>query len=204
MHRLSMIVSTTALLVALFGSTPVGHAVGSNVPLFAKTAGYAKQAGNAASVGRVKVSKQPRPGTLLPLGTDGRFPASVGLVGPVGPQGPKGDQGEKGAIGTKGETGQQGPRGLTGPAGPVGISGVVYVTSPGADVPNGQRKVATVLCPKGKQALGGGVSTAGKLAHVRESAPLDNGAGWLGTAANSTAQYDDRMYVWAVCATVAA
>ena len=140
----------------------------------------------------------------MPLGVDGKFPASVGLTGPVGPQGPKGDKGDKGTTGVKGDPGQQGPRGSTGPAGAVGVSGLVYVTSPGTDVPNGLRKVATVLCPKGKQALGGGVSTSSKLAHIRESAPLDNGAGWLGTTANTTEKYDDRMYVWAICASVAA
>jgi hypothetical protein len=201
MKRLPMIVATTALLVALFGSTPVGHAVGANVPFFAKTAGYAKQAGNAASVGRVKVSQQPRPGQLLPLGADGKFPASVALNGPIGP---KGDKGDKGATGPKGDPGQPGPRGYAGPAGPAGISGLEYLTSEGTDVPNGQRKVVTILCPKGKKAIAGGVSTSSKLAHIRESAPLDGGAGWLGTTANTTEKYDDRMYVWAICAIVAA
>jgi hypothetical protein len=206
MTRLPIVLSTTALLIALFGATPVGNAVGSKVPFFAKTAGYANRAGSAAALSGVKVSKQPRPGTLLPLGVDGRFPASVGAIGPAGPRGPKGDRGEPGArggVGQKGDPGPPGPRGSTGLPGPSGISGLEYGTSPGTDVPNGQRKSASVFCSKGKKALGGGVSTSSSLAHVRQSAPLDGGTGWLGTAANTTAQYDDRMYVWVICANVA-
>ena len=44
MKRLPLVLSTTALIVAVFGSTPVGHAVASAIPPFAKSAGYAKQA----------------------------------------------------------------------------------------------------------------------------------------------------------------
>ena len=96
MKRLPLVLSATALVVAVFGSTPVGHAVGSAIPAFAKSAGYAKQAGNASALNGIKASKQPRPGMLVPLGADGKFPASVGLVGPAGP---KGDKGDKGATG---------------------------------------------------------------------------------------------------------
>ncbi len=53
-----------------------------------------------------------------------------------------------------------------------------------------------MICSKGKRALGGGVSTSSGPAHVRETAPLDGATGWVGTAANTTARYDDRMYVW--------
>ncbi len=204
MKRLPLVLSATALVVAVFGSTPVGHAVGSAIPAFAKSAGYAKQAGNASALNGIKASKQPRPGMLVPLGADGRFPATGGTAGPAGPKGDKGEPGARGAAGPKGDPGQQGPRGSTGIPGPSGVSGLEYVTSQGTDVPNGQRRSATVVCPKGKRALGGGVSTSSSLAHVRQSAPLDGGAGWLGTAANTTAQYDDRMYVWVICASVAA
>ena len=95
MKRLPLVLSATALVVAVFGSTPVGHAVGSAIPAFAKSAGYAKQAGNASALNGIKASKQPRPGLLVPLGVDG-VPSSVGLVGPAGPAGPKGDKGETG------------------------------------------------------------------------------------------------------------
>ena len=65
MKRLPLVLSTTALIVAVFGSTPVGHAVASAIPPFAKSAGYAKQAGNASALNGIRASKQPRPGTLL-------------------------------------------------------------------------------------------------------------------------------------------
>lgn len=202
MTPLALVLSVTALTVALLGSTPVGQAVTSKAPLFAKTAGYARRAGNAAALSGIKASKQPRPGALLPLGADGRFPASVGLAGPKGDTGGKGDPGVRGSVGPKGDIGPQGPRGAAGSPGPSGISGLEYVVSQGTDVPNGERRSATVMCSKGKKALGGGVSSSSALAHVRQSAPTNGGGGWVGTAANTTARYDDTVFVWVICASV--
>ena len=51
-QRLPLILSSTALVVAVFGATPLGHAAGrlaQSVPPFAKKAGYAKRAGVAAN-----------------------------------------------------------------------------------------------------------------------------------------------------------
>ncbi len=88
-QRLPLILSATALVVALFGSTSVGHAIVSAVPLakHAQTANFAK---NAGAVNGLKASKRPRAGWLVALGKGGKFPASVGQVGPAGPQGPPG------------------------------------------------------------------------------------------------------------------
>ena len=94
----------------MLGSTPVGHAVGSQVPFFAKTAGYANRAGSAATLSGVKLSKQPKPGTVLPLGPDGTFPASVGLVRPAGPKGERGDKNEPGPAGPEGPGDRPAPR----------------------------------------------------------------------------------------------
>jgi hypothetical protein len=93
MKRLPTVLSATALLVALFGSTPVGHAIASKVPPFAKKAGYADTARNAMAVNGIKASKQPLPGALLALDDQGKLPVSVGAVGPAGA---KGEQGERG------------------------------------------------------------------------------------------------------------
>ena len=71
-------------MVAVFGATPAGNAAGrilTSIPPFAKTAGYAKTAGDARSVGGIRASRTPKPGLLVPLGPNGKFPASVG--GPV-------------------------------------------------------------------------------------------------------------------------
>jgi hypothetical protein len=211
-RRLPIVLSATALAVAVFGSTPVGHAVGHVVPPFATHAKTADRAMNAGAVNGIKASAKPRPGFLLPLGQDGRFPASVGVAGPPGPQGPKGDPGPpgppgpKGAAGAKGAPGPAGPAGPTGPAGPggpSGITGLEYVVSQGIDVPQGMRQDDTVVCPAGKRALGGGVSTASELAEVRQSAPLNNGRGWAGTVAHQSINTQpDRMYVWVICAAV--
>jgi hypothetical protein len=94
-QRLPLVISATALVVALFGSTPLGHAVVSAVPPFAKKAGYAKTAGNALAVNGIKAAKEPTPGFLVPLGADGKFPASIGQGGPAGPKGDKGDKGRR-------------------------------------------------------------------------------------------------------------
>jgi Collagen triple helix repeat (20 copies) len=199
MTRLSIVFSVTALLVALFGSTPVGHAVGSKVPFFAKTAGYANRAGTAGALSGVKLSKQPRPGMLLPLGTDGKFPSSVGAVGP---QGPRGERGEVGARGPAGPKGDPGTKGLAGPQGPPGTSGWEILISPGIELPANLTRKGSVRCPTGKKVLGGGVSHTDGVLYVYESAPLDGGVGWAGAVSNRSG-YPRTMYVWAICANVA-
>jgi len=100
--RLPLVLSTTALAVAVLGSTPLGgaavHAV-TAVPPFAKKAGYAA---NAGAVNNIHASKKPQAGFLVPLGPDGKFPGSVGQAGPQGPPGAQGPQGAQGAQGPEG------------------------------------------------------------------------------------------------------
>jgi hypothetical protein len=108
-ERLPLILSATALAVALFGATPLGSAARGLVqviPPFAKKAGYAKDAG---AVDGLHASKTARPGYLVALGANGKFPASVGVAGPPGPQGSKGDRGPAGPKGDRGATGPAGP-----------------------------------------------------------------------------------------------
>lgn len=204
MSRLALVLSATALTVALFGSTPVGHAVGSKVPFFAKTAGYANRAGSAAALGGVKLSKQPRPGTLLPLGADGKFPASVGLTGPAGSKGEKGDPGP---AGPKGAVGPAGPAGQRGPAGEKGVSGVSgwqYLTESKSIKADGSATLQ-VNCPSGKRALGGGVAVPypNLYARVLQSAPSGAAAtGWLASVLNSYPNYTITATVWVICAVV--
>jgi hypothetical protein len=97
-RRIPIVLSSIALLLALFGTTGLGQAARDAIPLLAK---------DASEVGGIKVSKTPKAGELLPLGKNKKFPASVV------PQGPQGLQGIPG------------PAGPAGPAGPSGnISGV--------------------------------------------------------------------------------
>jgi hypothetical protein len=85
-QRLPLILSAAALAVALLGSTPLGHAARSAVPL-------ALFARNAGKVDGIAASRKPKPGMLLPLGSDRKFPPSVVPEGPRGPAGPQGPQG---------------------------------------------------------------------------------------------------------------
>ena len=126
-QRLPVVLSAAALVVAVLGATPNGFAAFKGV---AKVALFAK---NAGKVGGITASKKPKPGKLLPLGKNGKFPASVlpvvtgtgpeGARGPAGPAGPQGAQGLQGLKGNKGTTGPAGPIGAGGPQGPPGPPG---------------------------------------------------------------------------------
>ena len=71
-QRLPVVLSAAALVVAALCATSPGIAALQGtvrVALFAK---------NAAKVGGIGASKKPKAGKLLPLGKNGKFPASVG------------------------------------------------------------------------------------------------------------------------------
>jgi hypothetical protein len=92
--RLPLVLSSMALVIAIFGSTPFGRAaIATAVPL-AKRAYLADTAKNAIKVDNIKASRTPTPGMLLPLDATGKLPESVGAVGP------KGDKGDNGATRT--------------------------------------------------------------------------------------------------------
>ena len=120
-QRLPVVLSAAALVVAVLSATPNGIAGSAvRVALFAK---------NAAKVSGIAASKKPKAGKLLPLGKNGKFPASVLPVkvqGPMGPAGAEGARGPAGSVGPQGAQGIQGLRGfkgVTGPAGPQGTTG---------------------------------------------------------------------------------
>jgi len=107
-QRLPVILSATALVVALLGVTPLGEAAGRvvrKIPPFAQRANYANVAGNAKALGSHK------PSAFALLGADGKLPAAL-VAGAAGGQGAKGDPGAKGDTGTKGDPGPRGPGGL--------------------------------------------------------------------------------------------
>ena len=100
-QRLPLVLSGVALAVALLGATPLGeaaHDLTRGIPPFAKRAGFAN---NSAAVNGIHASRTAKPGNLVPLGRDGKFPASVGQVGPAGPTGAQGPAGPAGAGGTE-------------------------------------------------------------------------------------------------------
>jgi hypothetical protein len=99
-NRLPLVLSVTALIVAVFGATPLGQAALDAVP-FAKSANYATLAGNAQKLNGRKSSLSGAPGTIPVVGATGKLAASIGAVGP---QGPKGDPGKNGKDGKDGKT----------------------------------------------------------------------------------------------------
>jgi hypothetical protein len=152
-QRLPVVLSAAALLVAVLSATPNGIAGSAvRVALFAK---------NAAKVGGIAASKKPKAGKLLPLGKNGKFPASVlpvvvrGPIGPAGAEGARGPAGSAGPQGAQGIQGLRGFKGVTGPAGPQGTTGLQGLVGPPggfgliAYVYNGQLRVAhcsNLLC----------------------------------------------------------
>ncbi|MGZ4386754.1 MAG: hypothetical protein ACXVZO_07470 [Gaiellaceae bacterium] len=190
--RLPLVLSATALVVALFGSTPLGHAVASVVPPFAKKAGYAKTAGNATAVDGIKAARRPKSGFLVPLGVDGKFPASVGQVGPAGPQG------------SAGPAGATGPQGKTGPGGPPGISGYTIVKNSASVY--GNNIGAAASCPSGTSVIGGGgdVTSGTSAFGPFRTDGLPDANGWvvryqMAAAGNFNLSVD----AYAICAKVA-
>ncbi len=123
-HRSATVLAAIALLAALLGATPLGHAAArviEAVPPFAKKASYASIAGNALRLNGHKASVSGAPTTIPMVTADGRLPASVGGRGPQGPEGPRGEQGPKGK---QGPVGPPGPKGDKGDPGPNGASAI--------------------------------------------------------------------------------
>ena len=111
--RLAIALASTALVVALFGATPIGSAarnVITAVPPFAKRADFATRAGlaqhakladvatNAKLVVGHRISTAPKPGDIPVVGSDGKLPAALGAVGAPGPPGPQGAGGSPGSC----------------------------------------------------------------------------------------------------------
>jgi collagen triple helix repeat protein len=125
-RHLPVVLSAAALVLAVLSASSQGVAAmqgAVRVALFAK---------NAAKVAGIGASKKPRPGKLVPLGKNGKFPASV-FPGVTGPPGAEGARGPAGPVGPQGPAGTVGPRGLkgaTGPAGPKGATGAQGLVGP--------------------------------------------------------------------------
>ena len=156
MHqRLSVVLSATALVVALLGVTPLGDAARSAVeavPPFAKRAGTAE---NAKRLGGRKPAAYARVGAGGKLSA-ALLPAAVrGAAGPKGDPGPKGDKGDKGE---KGDKGDRGPSGL--------VRAYAKGTGGGPTLPlkeNGGKPVtlATVDLPAGRYVVFGSIALSG-------------------------------------------
>ena len=171
-ERLPLVLSACALLVAVFGATPLGHAAGRaihTVPPFATRAGFAKLAGTADNSKRLaghKASLVPLAGSIPVVGANGKLSASLGAVGPQGPAGPAGPKGNKGDKGDKGDP---------------GTSGYEIVTASTASNLDTTKSI-TVPCPAGKKAVGGGAIYSGYGYEYVLSEPTADGSGWYAYA----------------------
>jgi len=175
--RLALAMSAAALVVALLGSTPLGHALASQVPR--NSVGPLQIKRNA--VGPQKIAPNAvRTGHVL----DGSLLTVDFKAGQI-PQGPKGDKGEKGDRGSPGIAERE----------------VVTASTP-SDSTN--LKGLDPTCPAGKQPTGGGtILTGGTLGGqvLASSAPTLNG--WFGLAYEAVAT--DRSWslqVRVICAKV--
>ena len=130
-QRLPLVLSATALVIALVGSTPLGNAA-QNVLEQVPRAKRADFASNAGKLNGHKSSLNPIRGQIPVVGADGKLPASIGGVGPAGPQGERG------------------------PAG----AGGYQIKTENISVPEGNNtnQPFGVSCPGGRVALGAGYS----------------------------------------------
>ncbi len=115
-------------------------------------------------VGGIKASRTPKARQLVPLGADGKYPASVGAgpagaAGPQGDTGPRGDPGDPGPKGDKGATGPKGAKGdtgATGDTGPSALGGTTVVVNVSDAFSTSGSHSAVAACPIGQISVGGG------------------------------------------------
>jgi hypothetical protein len=141
-HRLPLILSTTALIVAVFGSTPLGQAAYDAV-VPNNSVGTGQLRHNAVTAGKIAPNAI-RTGHVL-NGSLLEADFKPGQL-PAGPQGPKGDKGDKGAKGDKGD-----------PA----LSGYEIVRTSKDVAANSVVIAVTASCPTGKKVVGGTQGVAG-------------------------------------------
>jgi hypothetical protein len=186
--KTSSILAATALVVAVFGSTPIGHAAGDLV-LGRNSVGTAQLKQDAVTGAKVKN------GTLRAAD----FKAGT-LV--QGPQGPKGDTGAQGSPGPKGDTGAPGAPGTAGPPGVSGYQIVTVWAGPSSDSP----KYIEAACPAGKRVLGSGGYTQSSDQTPVAVSRIDINAGGtkVGLSAFETTPTDEnwQAMVQATCANV--
>jgi hypothetical protein len=184
--KTATMLAATALLVAVFGSTPLGHAA-AGIVLPENSVGAAQLKRNA--VGGKKIAKNAVTGTKVKNGTLTAADFKAGQL-PAGPQGPKGD---------KGDPGSQGPKGDRGDPGSPGLSGYQIAEGNGVGLNPGAEGISVAYCPVGKNAVGGGVSGNARLA-VIDSFP-SGATGWRVFARNVGAN-GGSFAAYAVCATI--
>ncbi|HWP91296.1 MAG TPA: IPT/TIG domain-containing protein [Thermodesulfobacteriota bacterium] len=200
---LNIVTSSSNLIVVEFPSQ--GLLAGDYLLTVSTGSSQSKTEDYSLTIGAV--GPQGEPGPEGPQGPQGER-GPQGAQGPVGPQGPPGPQGPQG------ETGPQGPAGPQGPEGPPGISEyqIVGGTFFQAIPPLQQSLTYTVLCPAGKNVIGGGgqclIDSGAPLGTypvaMRQSQPNSPGTGWELSCfnASSSSQLNVTIIVRAICGVV--
>jgi hypothetical protein len=137
--KLNTIIAVTAVAVAVFGATPLGHAA-TRFVLPKNSVGPGQLKKNAVTGAKIKN------GTL----TAAKF--KKGQL-PTGPQGPKGDKGDPGAQGPKGDKGDPGAQGAKGDP---GFAHVTVRQSAIVNIPANSTAIQDAQCQPGELATGGG------------------------------------------------
>jgi Collagen triple helix repeat (20 copies) len=220
--KLTTILAVTALVVAVFGSTPLGQAAGrfvlpknsvGAVQLKKSAVSGKKLAKNAVS--GVKLAPNAVTGAKVQDGTllAADFQAGQLLAGPQGPKGDRGAQGPKGDPGIQGPKGDQGiqgvqgiqgypgAKGLKGDTGASGISGLETVYGAWTNIPVGTPTAASVTCPAGKKLVSGGPDTNGQPHLLLIYSVAGTDTTWSVVARNVGSP--GTLRAWALCAYVA-
>jgi hypothetical protein len=179
--RLPIILSVTALLVAVLGSTPLGKAAMNQV-VPRSSVGTLQLKNNAVTTRKLA------PGAVTSSRVKNRSLLAVDFALGQLPAGPPG------------------PAGPGGPAGPPGVTGLqpVFATAVNDST---SYKALNAVCPSGKRALGGGVAItpAGASTAVAVTSSYLSGTTTWTAAARETSTFPGRWSLNAVviCAAVA-
>ena len=146
--RIQSIMAVTALVVAILGATPVGHAAASMV-LPKSSVGTTQLKAGAVTAAKI------RNGTL----TAAKLRPGLLAAGAPGPQG---------------DPGAGGPQG---PSGQAGVGGYQRVDAPPVSLAPGEQKVQYATCPQGKKPIGGGAASSSQPLAFRLLGPWDDAYG---------------------------
>lgn len=183
-ERLPIVLSATALVVAVLGSTPVGEAA-KNLVVPRNSVGTLQLKNGAVTTAKL------RSGAVTSAKVANFSLRAIDFRGAQLPRGPQGPAG---------------PAGPAGPQGPPGIGGLQAVYTTGAASSNTTR-TQTASCPTGKQAVGGGATILpANVADVAlTSSYLANPTTWTTSAAETDATAAGwSLNTVVICATVAA
>lgn len=182
-QRTPIVLSATALVVAVLGSTPVGEAA-KDLVVPRNSVGTLQLKNGAVTSAKI------RTGAVTSAKVANFTLRAIDFRGGQLPRGP---------------VGPAGPAGPAGPQGPPGLSGLQAVYATGAASSSATRTL-TATCPSGKQAVGGGATILpANVADVAlTSSYLANPTTWTASGAETDATAAGwSLNAVVICATVA-